>query len=113
MVDKADLDRFAQARAVASMQPVHQTSDRLMAEARLGPSRLGGAYAWQTLAKTGVHLPLGSDFPVEDPNPFPGLAAAVSRQGMDDQPPGGWRLQLAIEDESEGLAWAINAVDEA
>jgi hypothetical protein len=27
------------------------------------------------------------------------------------EPPGGWRLQLAIEDQAEGLAWAINAAD--
>lgn len=91
ILDVVDLDLFARAKAIASMQPVHQTSDRLMAEARLGPQRLGGAYAWQTLTKRRVPLALGSDFPVEDPNPFPGLAAAVSRQGMDDQPPGGWR----------------------
>ena len=67
---------------IASMQPVHQTSDRLMAEARLGPSRLGGAYAWRTVAKLGIPLAFGSDFPVESPNPFPGLAAAISRQDM-------------------------------
>jgi predicted amidohydrolase YtcJ len=75
------------------MQPVHQTSDRTMAEARLGPSRLGGAYAWATLQGTGARLALGSDFPVENPNPFHGLAAAVSRQGLDGQPAGGWRPQ--------------------
>jgi predicted amidohydrolase YtcJ len=91
IVDVADLGRFATGKVIASMQPVHQTSDRTMAEARLGPKRLGGAYAWQTLAKGQTRLAFGSDFPVEDPNPFHGLAAAVSRQGLDDQPKGGWR----------------------
>jgi len=91
ILDVADLKRFARGKIIASMQPTHETSDRLMAEARLGSNRLGGAYAWQTLAKSGARLALGSDFPVEDPNPFPGLGAAVSRQGLDDQPPGGWR----------------------
>lgn len=91
IVDVADLGRFAAGRVIASMQPVHQTSDRTMAEARLGQQRLGGAYAWQTLAKRSTALAFGSDFPVEDPNPFPGLAAAISRQGLDDQPAGGWR----------------------
>lgn len=91
VVDPADLQRFARSKVVASMQPVHQTSDRLMAEARLGPKRLEGAYAWQTLDKSGARLALGSDFPVEHPNPFHGLAAGVSRQGLDDQPAGGWR----------------------
>jgi len=91
IVDVADLPRLAEANIIASMQPTHQTSDRTMAEARLGPNRLGGAYAWATLAKSGVRLAFGSDFPVESPNPFPGLAAAVSRQDMNGQPAGGWR----------------------
>jgi predicted amidohydrolase YtcJ len=72
------------------MQPTHQTSDRLMAEARLGPNRLSGAYAWQSVLKSGARLAFGSDFPVESPNPFPGLSAAVSRQDLNGQPPGGW-----------------------
>ena len=42
-----DLPRFARHGTIASMQPVHQTSDRLMAEARMGIERLGGAYAWR------------------------------------------------------------------
>ncbi|MFC7536647.1 amidohydrolase [Sphingomonas sp. GCM10030256] len=91
VVDTADLKRFAAGKVIPSMQPVHQTSDRTMAEARLGPKRLDGAYAWQTLDKSGARLALGSDFPVEHPNPFHGLAAAISRQGLDDQPTGGWR----------------------
>jgi predicted amidohydrolase YtcJ len=91
IVDVADLGRFAGGKVIASMQPVHQTSDRTMAETRLGQKRLGGAYAWQTLARRKTMMAFGSDFPVEDPNPFPGLAAAVSRQGMDDQPKGGWQ----------------------
>lgn len=91
VVDVADLRRFAAGRIIASMQPVHQTSDRTMAEARLGQARLGGAYAWATLQRSGARLALGSDFPVEDANPFHGLAAAVSRQGLDGEPAGGWR----------------------
>jgi len=91
VVDPNDLGRFARGKVIASMQPTHQTSDRLMAEARLGPDRLQGAYAWNTIAASGAHLAFGSDFPVESPNPFPGLAAAVSRQNPAGQPPGGWR----------------------
>ena len=90
VVDPADIPRLAPAGIIASMQPTHQTSDRLMAEARLGPERLAGAYAWQTVLKSGARLAFGSDFPVEWPNPFPGLAAAVSRQDLNGQPPGGW-----------------------
>jgi predicted amidohydrolase YtcJ len=90
IVDPADIPRIAPAGIVASMQPTHQTSDRLMAEKRLGPDRLAGAYAWQTVLRSGAKLAFGSDFPVESPNPFPGLSAAVSRQDMNGQPPGGW-----------------------
>jgi predicted amidohydrolase YtcJ len=90
IVDPADIPRLAPAGIIASMQPTHQTSDRLMAEARLGPNRLAGAYAWQSVLKSGARLAFGTDFPVESPNPFPGLAAAVSRQDMNGQPPGGW-----------------------
>ncbi len=90
IVNPADIPRFSRANIIASMQPTHQTSDRLMAEARLGPNRLAGAYAWQSMLKSGARLAFGSDFPVEAPNPFPGLSAAISRQDMQGQPPGGW-----------------------
>jgi predicted amidohydrolase YtcJ len=88
-----------------------------MAEARLGPQRLGGAYAWQTLARSGAKLAFGSDFPVESPNPFPGLAAAVSRQDVNGQPPGGWRPQERVSFEqalagfTRGAAYAGFAED--
>jgi hypothetical protein len=96
VVDPADLPRIAKAGIIASMQPTHQTSDRLMAEKRLDPPRLEGAYAWQTILTSGARLAFGSDFPVENPNPFPGLAAAISRQDMSGQPPGGWRPQERV-----------------
>jgi hypothetical protein len=94
------------------MQPTHQTSDRLMAEKRLGPNRLAGAYAWQSVLKSGARLAFGTDFPVESPNPFPGLSAAVSRQDVDGQPPGGWipseRLSFAqaLQAYTRGAAYA-------
>jgi len=91
VVDPADIPRIAKAGIIASMQPTHQTSDRLMAESRLGPDRLAGAYAWSTILKSGAHLAFGSDYPVESPNPFPGLAAAISRQDINGEPAGGWR----------------------
>ena len=90
IVDPADIPRIRPAGIIASMQPTHQTSDRLMAEARLGSDRLKGAYAWQTVEKLGIPIAFGSDFPVESPNPFPGLSAAISRQDMTGQPDGGW-----------------------
>jgi len=67
-----------------------------MAEARLGPDRLEGAYAWRTILSDGGKLAFGSDFPVEAPDPFAGFAAAISRTGPDGQPFGGWRPQDAV-----------------
>ncbi len=112
IADPADIPRLKPAGIIASMQPTHQTSDRLMAEARLGPDRLKGAYAWQTVAKLGIPIAFGSDFPVESPNPFPGLAAAVSRQDMNGQPPGGWlpeerlSFEQALAGFTRGAAYA-------
>ncbi|MEJ7777738.1 MAG: amidohydrolase [Sphingomicrobium sp.] len=90
IIDPADIPRLAPAGIIASMQPTHQTSDRTMAEKRLDPPWLQGAYAWQSMLRSGARLAFGSDFPVESPNPFPGLGAAVSRQDANGQPPGGW-----------------------
>jgi predicted amidohydrolase YtcJ len=90
IVDIADLPRFGRNGIIASMQPVHQTSDWRMAEARMGTARLGGGYAWRSMLANGVPLAFGSDFPVEHPNPFVGLAVAVSREDASGQPPGGW-----------------------
>lgn len=91
IVDPADIQAFAKHGVIASMQPVHQTSDRLMAEARLDPPRLAGAYAWNSIARTGSLLAFGSDAPVESSDPFAGLAAAFTRQDAGGQPFGGWR----------------------
>jgi predicted amidohydrolase YtcJ len=90
VVDPADLPRLAKNGIIASMQPVHQTSDRLMAEARLGPERLKGAYAWKSILTAGGKLAFGSDTPVESPNPFHGIAVAISREDEKGQPFGGW-----------------------
>jgi predicted amidohydrolase YtcJ len=96
IVDPADLPRFAGHGIIASMQPVHQTSDMRMAEARMGLERLQGAYAWRSMLDNRVPLAFGSDFPVEHPNPFPGLAAAISRQDPQGNPPGGWMPQQRL-----------------
>ena len=90
IVDPAELPRFGQYGIVASMQPIHQTSDWRMATARLGEARLKGAYAWKAMLDNRVPLAFGSDVPVESPNPFPGIAAAMSREDASGQPAGGW-----------------------
>jgi predicted amidohydrolase YtcJ len=109
IVDPADIPRLRPAGIIASMQPTHQTSDRLMAEGRLGPDRLKGAYAWQTVERLGIPLAFGSDFPVESPNPFPGLSAAISRQDPQGQPPGGWRPEERLSFEQALAAFTRGA----
>jgi predicted amidohydrolase YtcJ len=96
IVDPADLPRFGRNSIIASMQPTHETSDWRMAEARMGVERLQGSYAWRSMLNNHVPLAFGSDFPVENPNPFPGLAAAISREDMQGQPAGGWMPQQRL-----------------
>jgi predicted amidohydrolase YtcJ len=117
IADPVDIPRLAPAGIIASMQPTHQTSDRLMAEKRLGPNRLAGAYAWQSVLKSGARLAFGTDFPVESPNPFPGLSAAVSRQDINGRPAGGWipserlTFEQALSAYTRGAAYAGFAED--
>jgi hypothetical protein len=117
IIDTADLPRFARHGIIASMQPVHQSSDWRMAEARMGLERLGGAYAWRSMIANGVPLAFGSDFPVESPNPFHGLAVAISREDAQGQPPGGWlpeqklNLTQALDGFTRGAAFASFAED--
>ncbi|MDT0575678.1 amidohydrolase family protein [Croceicoccus sp. F390] len=115
IVDPGDIARFAQLGTVASMQPQHQTSDWQMAQARLGPDRLTGAYAWAAMEDAGVPLAFGSDAPVEQPDVFAGLAAAISRMDATGQPAGGWLaeqrivLSTALAAYTSGAAWAQQA----
>ena len=109
VVDPADLPLFGRHGIIASMQPVHQTSDRLMAEARLGPDRLAGAYAWRSIAQAGAPLAFGSDAPVELPDPFAGMAAAISRTDPSGEPAGGWQPQEAVSREVALAAYTANA----
>ncbi len=99
IVDPADLARLGKHGIISSMQPVHQTSDRQMAEARLGQERLKGAYAWQSILRAGGKLAFGSDVPVESADPFAGLAAAMTREDADGQPFGGWRPEERVSRE--------------
>ena len=85
-----DIPRFAQLGVIPSMQASHQTSDMYWIGKRLGPTRLYGAYAWQSLLQTGVVIPNGSDFPVEQVNPLISFHAAIARQDERNWPAGGW-----------------------
>jgi hypothetical protein len=103
VVAVVDIPRFAAEGVIASMQPVHATSDMPWAELRVGPERIKGAYAWRSLKASGARLAGGSDFPVESENPLLGFYAAVTRQDSAGQPPGGWRPQEKLS-RAEALA---------
>jgi hypothetical protein len=91
-----DIPRFAALGVIASMQPIHATSDMNMAEDRIGADRIKGGYAWRRLLDTGAVIASGSDFPIEPANPFLGLYAAVTRQDRNGLPESGWYADQAL-----------------
>lgn len=114
MLHPDDYTRLADLHVIASVQPIHATSDMYTANRHWG-SRSQGAYAFHTLLESGTRLCFGSDAPVESPNPFLGLHAAVTRQRPDGSPGAeGWygsqRLALAeaLEGFTIGAAYAAN-----
>ena len=100
VVNPKDFPRFAELGIIASMQPSHAMTDQRWAEQRLGEYRVLGAYAWHLMQSYGVHVPFGTDFPVESINPYRTLFAAVARQDDEGNPLGGWQPQerLSIQD---------------
>lgn len=90
VVAPTDFARFRDLGVVASMQPSHAISDKRWAQDRLGEYRVLGAYSWRTMESFGVHVPFGTDWPVEPINPYLGLYAAVTRQSTEGDPAGGW-----------------------
>lgn len=112
-----DAARLAQLGVTASMQPIHATSDMLMAD-RFWGERAALSYAWQTQLNYGATLAFGSDAPVESPNPFWGLHAAVTRQRPDGSPgPQGWypeqriSLEQALQGYTRGPAYVAGWED--
>jgi len=96
IVRPADVPRFAALSAIASVQPTHCTSDMPWAPARLGAARIGWAYRWRSLLAAGARLCLGSDVPVEDPDPRLGIWAAVTRRPPRGTAEPGWNLPEAL-----------------
>ena len=100
VVAPADFARFRELGVIASMQPSHAISDKRWAQERLGEYRVLGAYSWHTFKAHGVHVPFGTDWPVEPISPYLGLFAAVTRQSTEGDPAGGWwpQQRLSIAD---------------
>jgi predicted amidohydrolase YtcJ len=100
-----DYRRLGQLNVIASMQPIHATSDMDMADRYWG-ARSVGAYAWRTQLEAGAVLAFGSDCPVEDFNPFWGIHAAVTRRRADGRPgPDGWypEQRLSVDEALRGF----------
>lgn len=85
-----DIDRISKLGIIPSMQAVHATSDKNMAEDRVGAERIKGAYAWRKVIDKGSVIVNGSDAPVELANPYHGIYAAATRMDRDGNPAGGW-----------------------
>jgi hypothetical protein len=103
-----DLPRLAKLGVVASMQPIHATSDMEMAERYWGKERCRWAYAWRSLLEAGTILAFGSDCPVEPPDPLLGIYAAVTRRRLDGSPgPEGWfpEQRLTVEEAIRAYTW--------
>lgn len=98
-----DIPRFKQLEVLPCMQPTHCTSDMYWAEARVGATRVRGAYAWRSLLDTGVIIPGGSDFPVESPNPLLGIYAAVTRQDALGRPTNADEVKALFQLSAEGV----------
>ena len=90
VITPEDMPRFARSGIVASMQPPHAVEDKGWVEARLGPERTEGAYAWRTLRRDGAHLAFSSDLPGSSWELFYGLHSAITRQDTTGAPPDGF-----------------------
>jgi hypothetical protein len=90
IVSPEDIPKFGEQHVIASMQPIHATSDGPWVESRVGKAGLPGAYAWRRFIDGGAKLAFGSDFPVESDDPRLGLYAAITREDLAGEPPGGW-----------------------
>jgi predicted amidohydrolase YtcJ len=114
----ADWGRLAELKVIASMQPLHATSDMYIADLHWGSKRCAGAYALKTQVDCGAVLALGSDCPVETLDPLQGIHAAVTRRRADGTPgPDGWRpeqrisLSEALKGYTYGAAYATGLED--
>jgi predicted amidohydrolase YtcJ len=96
----SDIPRFAKLGVIPSMQPTHCISDKKFCEKRIGSERAYGAYAWNSLAKSGAKLAFGTDYQVEPLNPMEGLYAAVTRKERLGEAGEGWfpEEKITMED---------------
>ncbi|MEM7780151.1 MAG: amidohydrolase [Pseudomonadota bacterium] len=109
IVAEADLARFGENGAIASMQPLTLPAASVVVEARIGEERLAGIHAWRSIKSAGGILAFGSSAPSNSANPFHGIATAISRTDEAGEPFGGWRPQESVTREHAFAAFTANA----
>ncbi|MEL7312214.1 MAG: amidohydrolase [Pseudomonadota bacterium] len=112
VISPDDMPRLDALSLIASMEPPHAMEDKTWAEARLGPQRIRGAYAWRTIRETGAALTFNADNPGSDHSIFYGLHSAVTRQDKNREPAGGWypEQKMTIEEAIRGYTtWSAYA----
>jgi len=107
VVAPEDIPRFPRLSVIPSMQTVHVISDMNMAEKRIGPDRIKGAYAWRKFLDSGSIIADGTDAPVEPINPFLGLYAAVTRKDLKGLPEAGWHPEECMTREEALKSYTI------
>ena len=110
LLHPTDIPRLAKLGVIASMQPIHATSDMDMVNRHWGEERARGAYAWRSLLDAGTVLAFGSDCPVEPLDPLAGIHAAVTRRRADGSPgPEGWHPGERITVQDAVRAYTLDA----
>jgi len=107
IVHPDDFERFGRLNLVASMEPGHAVEDSPWAEARLGPDRIRGGYAWRNFRRAGAGLIFNSDLAGTDFDIFYGLHCAVTRTDRQGQPEGGWYPEQAVTIEEALRAYTV------
>ena len=108
LVSPVDVPRFASLDVIASIQPIHATSDRYMADEAWG-DRSSIGYPMKSLAENGVRLAFGSDAPIEEPDPIAGIFAAVTRKRHDELSQPGWHTEQCLSVEEAVRGYTIGA----
>jgi predicted amidohydrolase YtcJ len=112
VIDQSDFHFFSDYAIFPSVQPTHAVTDQRWVEARIGKKRMQGAYAYRSLLDAFGMVAIGTDFPVENTNPFLTIFAATQRKNKDNFPANGFQVNesLSLEQVLKGMTiWAAFA----
>ncbi len=108
-LNENDIPRFKQLAVIACMQPRHSAPDITGQWAKaVGPARWKYAWAFRSLRDSGATLAFASDWNVAEMEPVIGIYTALTRQGLDGKPAGGWVPEQTIDLETAIRAYTIN-----